>query len=655
MEEPGPPAPSRSPFRLFLVLGVLPLLLVASLLVVYRERQADRIYPGVSVLGIRLGRLTQEQAAGAIKRHLIDQSRQPFLLRYDDSAFTVTLAALGLKIDDGEIADTASRAWQIGRKDELRPWLHSQLELLRTGHTLPTTIGFNSEQAATLLRRVAGQVERETVNAGISVEKAGERFEIHTTPAQMGRRLNVPATLERLQSSSVSELPNAVDLVLDEAPPSIVDADVLPAIQAIEVILSGPLEFRDGARRWALEPAAALAMLEITGLDLGHPPVGAKLNEAKLRDFVEGVARSADQPARNPTFDVQGNQVVVQRGTTGKLADAAATFDLAKASAASTMRTLEIVFTEDKPWLTEADLEPARTQTNALLDLPITLETPPVSGIQPRKWVLDRAVLAQMLVLPNTQAVSRSYPTLPPAQQPKFEIQLDSGKVTNFLAREVAPWVSEDPVNAELVLKTMQVDVEARKVVELHSAKEGRGPDYLGTFAGIQTLFRSGVPSDPAERLVAVRLAARPVRVRDRELEKARDTANLLIGEPVTLRMQGAAWVVTRDELAGMLRYQPSSDGLMAYLTRDGLLAKATAVAREAERQPGATRSSTGQVLPVDVAATAAVIWHQASTVPVNRTGDIVWTEEEVPAPESTTTTPGTGRGLPAPRPLGSG
>jgi vancomycin resistance protein YoaR len=643
-------------------------------MVVYHQQQADRIYPGVSVFGVTLGRLSQEQAAAAIKSRLIDQSKQPFLLRYDDEAATVSLAALGLVIDDEEIARIAAQAWAVGRDEELTPWLRTQLDLLEHGYAVPVQLSLDRERAAAVLGRLAPEVEHPTENASLAVEKAGERFEIHTTPARTGRRLNIDETLDHLEAALAKGLPTQADLVLDEAPPGIADADLAPAIEAIQTMLASPLEFKDGTRTWRLEVAALFDMLEITGLDTGHPPVSARLNETKLRDFVEKTARAADVPAQNPTFAVEGDQVVIKKGTAGKLADAGATFEAAKQQAASQAHSVDIVFKEDQPWLSEADLEPVRAQANALLALPIAVETAKLPGITEKSWVLDRAQLAQMLVLPETRTVSRDYATLPPAARPKFDIQLDSGKVTNFLAREVAPWVSEDPVDAALELRETEVDVpnpaylagvaeeqrraagpagtpvaggpdlartpgtitapqtikEKRYSVELRGSKEGRGPDYLGTFSGMQLLFRSGVPTNPDERRVTVRLAPRPPKVQDRDLTAARDMANLLIGEPVTLRWGSASWVVTRDELVSMLRYQNGASGLSAYLTRDGLIAKATAIAGEARQRPDAPKDYEGNALPVDVDNTAGTIWLLASTRGSSRSGDVVWNDDAI-------------------------
>src|SRR5687767_13720241 len=108
-----------------------------------------------------------------------------------------------------------------GRERQLRPWLRWQLGLLRTGLTVPAALTVDLDRAAAVVRRVAADVARPTVNAGLTVEKAGEAYEIHTTSAQTGRRVNVNATLDRLEKGLVNSLGDSTELVLDEAPPAI--------------------------------------------------------------------------------------------------------------------------------------------------------------------------------------------------------------------------------------------------------------------------------------------------------------------------------------------------------------------------------------------------------------------------------------------------
>jgi hypothetical protein len=662
------------PVRLLLLLAVLPILLLASILITYRQQQADRIYTGIRVLGLDVSRMTREEAAGAIKRHLSELSRRPFYLRYDGEAVTVNLASIGLVIDDEEITQLAERAWSVGREPQLRSWMRSQSELIRHGFDLAVPSRIDRDRAAALLARVAFDVERVTVNASLSVERAGDRFEIHTSPAFTGRNLDVNATIDRLTQAMAGTLPQGLDLMLVEAPPSISDGDLAPAISAIETLLGTPLEFRDGPRSWRLMPNQAFEMLEIKGMAEGTLPVKAELSEEKLALFVRSVAREADSPAQNPSFAVENNALVILPGRPGKLADEQATLELAKerALAAGATRTVDIVFTPDQPWLSVSDLEPAREEAEALLDRPILLEAPTISATLLSRWELKRPELAQMLALPDTQRVPRDYATMPPASRPRLEVQLDSGRVANYLAREVAPWVSEDPLDAQIQLVTTHVEIpnpaytavpqdaqrresaepglaatgatgdgrpiiavpptlrEARYTVGLRNARDGQGPDYLATFAPMQIALRS--PADAPERRVTVRLARRPPTITDLDLAPARDLANQLIGEPIMLRWKDRTWTVTREELVAMLRYHTGSDGkLTAYLTRDGLLAKAQAIASEAERHPEAPRKPNGEVLPLDIPATAAAIWAMATTAPANRAAEVVWTEDDLP------------------------
>lgn len=665
------------PFRLLLVFAILPILLGASGLAVYRQQQGDLIYPRVSILEVDVGYKSREAAAQAVKAYLQSQSRRNLLLRSPDDAISVSLGTVGVIVDDDEIRTMVERAWNVGRESQLQPWLRAQLNLLRSGHQLPVALRIDKERATAVLARVAVDVEHPTVNASFSVERAGNTFEVHTSPAHTGTRLNVNATLDRLQKSLVNALPAAVDLVIDQAPPGLTDADVQPAVDTVRNILGTPLEFRAGTRNWKLEPPAAFDMLEIKGLEASRPPVSAQLNDTKLRAFVEKLAREADQAAKNPTLDMAGDQVVVRPGTPGRRADAEATFRLARERVLGPDRALEVVFAEDKPWLTEADLEQFRVEANTLLSLPITLEAPQVPLAQDRKWVLDRALLSQMLVMPNTQTAPREYATLPSALRPRFDVQLDSGKVTNYLAREVAPWVSDDPLDAELRLRAIFVDVpnpaagaasttgtstptgtiregtvsptpddpargtlestvpatirETRYVVELKNARDGRGPDYLGTFVGMQVLFRSAQPADPAERRVLVRLAARTPGVTDAMLLPIRDLGNVLIGEPVTVRALSTSYTVTRPELADMLRFPNARDSGSAYLARDVLLARVGAIAAEIQRRGDTPRDAQGRPQPVDVPATAAALWQRASDLATNRVIDVVWLAPDLP------------------------
>lgn len=668
------------PYRLLAILGLLPLLLIFSILAAYRQQQADRIYSGVRIFGVDVSRMTRDEATGALRKHLTEVGRKRFALRFDDDAVLVSLTSLGLSVDEADLAPLVDRAWLVGRDDNLSQWLRDQVTLLRHGFDVPAQARIDRDRAATTLNGLAPEVERVTVNASISVERAGDRFEVHTSPAQTGRRLNIAATLDRLERSMVGTLPESVDLVLEQAPPVLTDTHLETARAAIQTLLGSPFEFRDGARQWRLEPAEAFEMLEITGMRELTPPVSARLNPEKLSEFVRKTVRLADLPAQNPTFALEGDQVVVRPGRPGKLADADKTVALVQERLQSgEARSADIVFTPDLPWISEADLEPSRVLANAQLDLPITLETPSLPNVVERKWTLGRAELASMVVLPTTQNTPRDLASLPPAQRPRYELSLDASRMRALLTSELEATVSEPAVDAELQMSVSRVTSPAgaaatgpvdasqaapgqpstvatgapapatagenRYTVGLRNARSGRGPDYEATYNAVLAIFRSPQITDPAERRVTVRVSPRAPRVSDLDLALARDQANGLIGEPIQLRWQDQTWTVSRDELADMLRYQPGRDGkLTAYLTRDGLLAKAGAIARELERGTTAPRGRDGQVLPLDIPATAGAIWEMASTRVSGRVTAVVWAEDLSEDPDAPPPAPATPR-----------
>ena len=189
---------------------------------------------------------------------------------------------------------------------------------MRRGHELPMSFTFDRERAIAALARAAIEVERQPVNAGLSVEKAGEQFEIHTSPARTGRRLNVPATLDRLQSSLHNQLPGHVDLVLDEALPAVGDADVAPAVESLRHLLGPPLELKDGARSWTLTPAQAHPMLEISGLEAGQAPDRGHPQRGQAAGLRGGRHPPGHRPPVNPSFEVQNDRVVVRAGSAGQ-------------------------------------------------------------------------------------------------------------------------------------------------------------------------------------------------------------------------------------------------------------------------------------------------------------------------------------------------
>lgn len=635
-----PPAPLWSAARLVALLALLPALLAFSGLVVYRASHDDLIYPGVSVRGIDLASQTRDQARRSILGYVDAVGRRPFTLRYDDGEFRTTLTALGLSLPDDDLEQLVDRAWRSGREDDLLPWVRSQVTLLRRGFMLPLSPRLDRERGRLTLRRFAEELDETAVNAHLSIERAGAVFEVHTTPARPGRRLNVEATLDRLQRAlEAIDLPNSVPALVEQTHPAITDEYIAAARDRVTRALAGPLTFqRDDGRSWAIAAIALLDVVEITGLETGAPPVDVRIKQEQLHQLVVKVADQADQPAQNPRLALEGTEVVVQPGAPGRLVDRDAAARDALEQLTGDSRTIVLKMGPDQPWVLEADLTEIRAQANARLALPLTLE------FADQRWKLERKDLSGFLLLPNTQLLPRPSPTpaagaavaqsaglsrAAPAGQPTptqaparprlpIDVTLDRAKIRTYLGEWVAPWVARDPVDASLQLRERRMEVRP--------GQTGVAVDYDGTAADMVRRFHLETES---ERVVRVGLVARPPRVTESALVAARDAANLLIGRPVVVRSPVGDWTITVDELIAMLRFQGTPPSLAPFLSRERLVERIEAIAREADTRAAAAalRSDAGGPRRADVLMTAAAAWASAQTD--DRSADLHWVPDD--------------------------
>ena len=399
-------------------------------------------------------------------------------------------------------------AWAANRSCT---WLRWQLNLFRSGYAVAA---LTVDQITRPVIHTS-QPTSSACQCHLQVRKPASR---ETTPRQRQRAsVNVNATLDRLEKGPWCRRPGSLDRAgAGRGPTGDLPTRPHTGDRPFGTMLGTPLEFEDGTRTWKLGTRRPSPCLRDHRPRPRPDQCRAQHRQAAPR-LVERTAprrqtTSATPCSRSPTIRSScdprsGGQACRRRcHVRGR-----------HRALGEPIRTLDIIFKEDTPWLSPANLEPARVQANALLDPPMTsrhrprrIPLPPVRPPADEKGWVQRSLLAQMLVLPNTQAAPRDYQTLPPDSPPRFEIALDSGKVTNYLAREVAPWVSEDPVRRRIELRhhprrgskprvrrggrrrqrraaacagspAVPITIpptlsETRHRVELRNARDGRGP-----------------------------------------------------------------------------------------------------------------------------------------------------------------------------------
>ncbi len=288
----------------------------------YEVRYSGRIYPGVSVSGINLSGLQPEEAAALLVRELHYTEQGTILVQDGDNLWAVQPSELGLFLDPEATAQTAYR---IGRSGGMMTRLGDQFRVWRQRVETPPLFIYDERIAQNYLNRLAEEVNRSTVEADLGVD--GVEIMVHS--GQIGRTVDVPATLALIGPQIQSMLDGVVTLVVHETPPIILDANEQAEIA--RTILSAPLTLTipnptgEESGPWTFDPQTLAEMLSIERVEIdGEARYQVGLNLVKMTGFLEGIAESLDIQPENARFifnDDTRQLDLLAHATTGRSLD----------------------------------------------------------------------------------------------------------------------------------------------------------------------------------------------------------------------------------------------------------------------------------------------------------------------------------------------
>ena len=155
---------------------------------------------GVSVAGMELGGMTREHARQAIGDTLA-HAEERIILSAGTLQRATSLAELGIAPD----AETLARqAYLVGRQGTYLSRGFLLLRIRSRELALQPVYMMDNEQAETVLREMAHEVNRPARNASAHWDDAGGTLAV--TPGHDGARLDVPASLQIIQQGVVDEL-----------------------------------------------------------------------------------------------------------------------------------------------------------------------------------------------------------------------------------------------------------------------------------------------------------------------------------------------------------------------------------------------------------------------------------------------------------------
>jgi lipoprotein-anchoring transpeptidase ErfK/SrfK len=179
---------------------------------------AFRMYPNVYAMGVKLGRLTPEEATALLSDATYDATAGTLTLSHGENHWSLSASDAGMQLD---VASTVQAAFAVGHTGDLG-WRDRAREWLKR-HDIAPVFTVDPEQARQMLKRLAPSLATPSIDATLRLpQNAGDP--VVGLPGQPGRELDVEATLAQLLAVTGGQAQSIqVELVFRTIPPRVAD------------------------------------------------------------------------------------------------------------------------------------------------------------------------------------------------------------------------------------------------------------------------------------------------------------------------------------------------------------------------------------------------------------------------------------------------
>lgn len=331
------------------------LLLVLTLTLGYQLLYAGRIFPGVTVAGVDLSGLSPSEAAIKLNQTLSFPVNGRIVFRDGASVWTASPMELGMVFDASASAQTAYR---LGRSGNPFRALADQLRSRKQGVAVAPVIIFDQRLAYAYVNNLAASINRPAVEASLKIEGTN----VIAQAGQVGRRVDVDATLVFLSAQLQTFRDVEVPLVVIETPPLILDVSAQEAVA--RQILSAPLQLTlpnaaaGDPGPWLFEPSVVAGMLTVKRVENGgQSQVQVGLESGAFAKLLIPIAGQVDRKPQNARFYFDDNTrqlVLIEHSAIGRTTDVPATIAAVNEALMRGEHVVALVINEQQPAITDA-------------------------------------------------------------------------------------------------------------------------------------------------------------------------------------------------------------------------------------------------------------------------------------------------------------
>jgi vancomycin resistance protein YoaR len=268
---------------------------LAGFTILERLWYAGRVLPGVAVDGRSLAGMNQAQVELALGDSHTYPATGHIVLFDGIQTWELTPGELGVVMD---VPTMARQTLNVGRQGSLGERIVQQYNAWFAGYEIAPIVIFDQRAGAARLSQIASAIDRPTVEASLKIDG----LTVVAEPGQIGRHLNIQATLDQLQPA-VAQMHDAVAaLAIAEESPRILDASQDAAVA--QEALNQPLRLTaEGADPLELPPQSLASMMRFVPTGSGNQAhYQIELDAASLTAQLELLAPDLARRPENARF-----------------------------------------------------------------------------------------------------------------------------------------------------------------------------------------------------------------------------------------------------------------------------------------------------------------------------------------------------------------
>src|SRR5512143_1895713 len=303
-----------------------------------------RVLPGVTVWNVDLSGKSGDEAAAAL-----------------DAAFKAKFNTARVDLSDGQQAWIANpidlgiyfdaHATAQAALDLSQQGVAAQTQVLLNGADLAPRIVFSPNVARAYFEQMSAQINRPPLDAGLQLNGTA----VITTPAQVGRELNVEAALKLLPDLARTEGAKRIALPIETQQPHLTDVSAVAAqLQRVlkrnmTLVLANPAPGEPAS--WDLTPQQLLSFLMVDKATDGKA-LEVKFSEEALRAGLADLAQQVDRAPENARFifnDETRQLEVTKPGKIGRSLDITTTLTRMNEALAHGDQQVTLAVNEQRP------------------------------------------------------------------------------------------------------------------------------------------------------------------------------------------------------------------------------------------------------------------------------------------------------------------